>query len=137
MGVPGPYRTQRGDRMAESILDLVTGYYFLGAVGFGAGTFLVSWNLSKNGISLPFVGLAWTIALYAGLFGARILYIIEQQPRLLLDDPFRALAFWHGGLAWQGGAVLGALAMLVLFRVARKPVWSIAGDSTFDGRSAA
>ena len=116
--------------MASYLHDLVTDYYFWGAIGFGVGSVLVVHNLLKSGVSFPFAVIVWTLTVYAGLVGSRILMILETVPGLFRLNPLLALAFWQGGLAWQGGVMLGIPAMLVMFRICGKPAWANVGGCT-------
>jgi prolipoprotein diacylglyceryl transferase len=50
-----------------------------------------------------------------GFVGARLAYVLPRLDRFL-DDPLSILAVWEGGLALFGGATLGLLTVVVMFR---------------------
>ena len=114
--------------MAEYLADIVTDYYFWGALGFFIGCFFSIPNQMKSGSSFPASVITIVAGIYGGLLGTRILYIIIQAPGLFLERPLLALAFWQGGLAWQGGLVAGMLGIMAAAAILRRPLWESAGS---------
>ena len=113
--------------MAEFFTNLLTDYYFWGGLGFFLGCFISVPNQTKNGASFPVAVVLVVAGIYGGLFGARFLHVLIVAPRLVLARPLMALAFWHGGLAWQGGIVLGAMAVLLVAKILRQSAWESLG----------
>ncbi len=109
--------------MGESIVALLQDYYFWGFVGFSLGSAVVLYDLTRNGLSFPLAVVVWTVALYGGLVGTRMLYVLSVNPRLFLVDPAEVFVFWRGRLSWQGGPVLGAVSVFVLLKALGKPTW--------------
>lgn len=64
--------------------------------------------------------LVW--AVIAGLLGARLRYIITYWTRDFSQSPLDVIKIWEGGLVFDGGMILGAIAVVVL--VKRKG-WSL------------
>jgi len=93
-------------------------YYAWGALGFFLGGVFSLTLLERftEGNTKRIV-LALVVGVYAGLFGARLLYVLESDWQLIFHSPSQALAFWNGGLAWQGGFLAGFPALLVAFRL--------------------
>jgi phosphatidylglycerol:prolipoprotein diacylglycerol transferase len=110
------------------MIDFTMNYWSWGAVGFALGTLASIRNVRKAEIvfSFPFAVVTITATIYAGLFGTRLLCVASEQPGLLRADPASALAFWNGGLAWQG-FVLGVAVLAIILRLGRKPVWLTLG----------
>lgn len=127
MGNSHPYGNRPGDRMAEFIIDILTEYYFWGALGFFIGCFISIPNLLKNDVSFPKAVILIVAGIYGGLFGSRILYVLIKAPHLFKSRPLAGLYFWQGGLAWQGGIILGAFAVLLVARIIRLPAWESLG----------
>lgn len=98
-------------------------------MGFSIGSILVIYDFIKNGLTFPVAILIWTIAIYGGLLGSRILFVLHTDPGLFTENLSLALVFWHGGLAWQGGPVLGTVAVALTLTVMRKPIWSTVGSA--------
>jgi len=129
VGVHGSFPDRPGDRMATFIIDIVTDYYFWGAMGCIIGPLIYLPRLSRDYPgSFPLYIVVMVAGVYGGLLGSRILYVLITMPRLFLYKPFMALAFWHGGLAWQGGFPLGFFVIFLVTKIARKPFWEMAGS---------
>lgn len=90
-------------------------YGVLFAAAVLAGIALASQEMRRLGISsASFEGLiTWGLA--GGLLGARLFHVVDQ-PGAYLDQPWRVLAVWEGGLAVYGGLVGGAIAGAVYAR---------------------
>src|SRR5262249_35756137 len=52
------------------------------------------------------------------VLGGRLGYVLFYQPSLYWEHPLEALAVWHGGMSFHGGA-LGVLAAIALFCLQR------------------
>jgi len=108
--------------------SFVGSYYFWGSLGFLAGFVAMLRNTTRDGLPPQRVVVAWTLAIYGGLLGARMLCVLEGDPGLFMKSPLMAVAFWQGGLSWQGGLVGGAIAAVVALRALGLPVWRTLGS---------
>ncbi|MBJ95197.1 MAG: prolipoprotein diacylglyceryl transferase [Rickettsiales bacterium] len=54
------------------------------------------------------------LAIAAGLVGGRLGHALFSAPAIYLEDPFRILQFWRGGMVYYGG-FLGAIAAIYLW----------------------
>ena len=113
--------------MAEFILDFMMSYWTWGFIGFFVASILIVRNLAKNGVIFPVAVMIITAAVYGGLLGTRILSVLINNPRLFIYDLPQAIAFWQGGLSWQGGIPAGMVTGLIVVKIAKKPFWSCAG----------
>jgi len=68
--------------------------------------------------ALPIVGFAFV--------GARLYYILFNDPGYYLAHPFQVLALWHGGLSFHGGLIGGFLAGLWYIRRRGVAFWTFA-----------
>jgi phosphatidylglycerol:prolipoprotein diacylglycerol transferase len=114
--------------MAQYILNIVSGYWFWGMTGFLLGGALCVRNTVKNGCSFPLAVISVTAGMYAGLLGARALYVLIFYPQLFLNDPIVAIIFWQGTGTWLGGPIFGSIGVLIVLKAARKPFWSNLGS---------
>lgn len=69
---------------------------------------LSTWESRKDGFSLDFFITIFLIAFPMGIIGARIWYVIAEWP-YFAANPDKIFAFKQGGLAIQGGALLGVI----------------------------
>lgn len=60
-------------------------------------------------------------AAMGGILGARIFYVFLNLP-FFLSDPLEIFMLNRGGLAWQGGLLVGAIAVVVFIRRKKRPV---------------
>ena len=76
---------------------------------------LVVWPYAKaKGITPAQMERMLWWAIPAGLVGARLYFVLQQRPLLpYLQEPWRILAFWEGGMAFYG-AVFAVVLTLVL-----------------------
>ncbi len=58
----------------------------------------------------------------AGLIGSRIFFILINLS-YFLENPKEIIMIQHGGLAWQGGLLLGSLTAFLLIRKNKWPLW--------------
>ncbi len=103
-------------------------YWSWGVAGFAVGTAVAIRNARRSGIGFSFpVGVVLvTVGLYAGILGTKLLDVALVRPELFREDLPAALAFWNGGLAWQG-FVLAFAGLAVVLALAGKPVWLTVG----------
>ena len=62
------------------------------------------------------------VAFPSGLVGARLWYCLVLEPETYLANPVSILHIWDGGLAIQGGALLGIIAGITYMLIFRKYV---------------
>ena len=53
------------------------------------------------------------------VLGGRLGYVLFYRPAYYLQNPFEALAVWHGGMSFHGG-MLGVILAIVLFAIVRR-----------------
>ena len=53
------------------------------------------------------------------VLGGRLGYVLFYRPAYYLENPFEALAVWHGGMSFHGG-MLGVILAIVLFAIVRR-----------------
>ena len=84
------------------------------AVAFVVGGWLASRHLARRGVPRPVTERIafWTII--AGLLGARLYFVAQNQPIWYLTHPQHLLAVWEGGMAFFG-AVFAALLTLLFW----------------------
>lgn len=68
---------------------------------------------------------AWPVVL-VGLVGARLYYILFNDPGYYLARPLEIFAVWHGGLSVHGALLGGLLAVLWYVRRRSLPFWRFA-----------
>jgi phosphatidylglycerol---prolipoprotein diacylglyceryl transferase len=94
-------------------------------LGFMAGVFLAAKLARERGLpGEAFVdGAIWM--LFAGVAGARLLFIALNW-RTYSADPLEAAAIWRGGMSFHGGAVAGVLAGVLFMRRQKLPLLAMA-----------
>jgi phosphatidylglycerol:prolipoprotein diacylglycerol transferase len=50
------------------------------------------------------------LVIVAGIVGARLVYVLTNNPQWFVQDLPEVFKVWHGGLAWHGGLLGGGLA---------------------------
>ncbi|MCB9681988.1 MAG: prolipoprotein diacylglyceryl transferase [Alphaproteobacteria bacterium] len=93
-------------------------YGLMVLMGLVAGQLLVLARAPESGIPFERVLLACGVAIPGGLIGARLLYVVGA-------GDLAALTSTSGGLAWYGGVVGGALAVLAVPSL-RREAWTLA-----------
>jgi len=94
-------------------------YGFMLAVAVIVCSFLAGRDAERMGIGKDFIYDFGFWVVISGLIGARI-YFILLSPRYFIENPIEILMINKGGLAWQGGLILGSIAGL--FYVNKKNV---------------
>jgi prolipoprotein diacylglyceryl transferase len=96
-------------------------YGLLIAIGALLALRLLVTRYARSGGSPDLAEKAGLIALVGGFLGARIGYVIPRftGPGGFAERPADILAIWQGGLAFFGGLVGGALAVIVYVRLKR------------------
>ncbi|MFA6811771.1 MAG: prolipoprotein diacylglyceryl transferase [Bacteroidaceae bacterium] len=108
--------------------DAVVTFYALCIVtGALVAWFLASWKAHKRGYPWDTYDIVFLWAFPAGIVGARIWYVIAQWETEFSNRAFiDVFKTWEGGMAIQGGVILGAIAGLLVIKFRRK------GLSVFD-----
>jgi phosphatidylglycerol:prolipoprotein diacylglycerol transferase len=114
--------------MAESIIEVLTDYWFWGAVGFILGSSLGLRNLVKTGVSFPKAVIGVTASIYTGIVGTRVLWMLIFNPHMFRENLPFALAFWQGTGTWLAVPIAGALGASIVLIIVRKPVWTNLGS---------
>lgn len=72
----------------------------------------------------------WTVV--AGVVGARLVFVLANDPQWIWQDPMQTLRVWQGGLAFDGAVGLGILALW--YQLRKKPlVFNHLADWTVPG----
>jgi phosphatidylglycerol---prolipoprotein diacylglyceryl transferase len=104
------------------------------AVAFFVASWLVSKELERRRIEPAHMEGYPLAAMLGGIVGARLYYVFEHLDKLA-RNPLGTL-FGGSGLTWYGGAAGGALAVLLLARRRKQPLWSVC-DAFAPGLAAA
>lgn len=99
------------------------------AVAVTVCAFMLSRDAGKAGLKPEVIYdfVFWVIL--AGIAGSRIFFIFLNLPDFVAD-PKQIVMISNGGLAWQGGLLLGAAAGIIFVRVHKLPVGLIADLSS-------
>ncbi len=98
-------------------------YGLMYIVGIVAGL-LVAWRYAQSkGISSAQLERIVVWAIPAGLFGARLYYVLQQPLAQYLSDPWRIFAVWEGGMAFYGAIFAVVITIIVLTWRMRVSVW--------------
>ena len=85
-------------------------------IGFFVGWMLVRRWAPRYGVSHEHVdGLITSIAL-GTVIGARLYFVLQNEPHSYLQEPWKLLAVWEGGLAFFGGLFGATLAAFLYTR---------------------
>lgn len=113
--------------MFDVFLQIVLDYWFWGGLGFLIGSILIIRNCAIIGMRFPMAVFYVITGLYGGLFGTRILDVAIHRPELFIKAPAQTLAFWYGGLSWQGGIIGGMTGVFIVSRIAKQSFWRVGG----------
>jgi phosphatidylglycerol:prolipoprotein diacylglycerol transferase len=99
-------------------------YGLMYVVGITVGL-LVAWPHARyKGITQDqLLTVAW-IAIPVGLVGARLYYVLQQPLGPFIDQPWRILAFWEGGMAFYGAVFTVVVAVIIIARRMKLSIWS-------------
>lgn len=82
------------------------------------GAYYFYTEAQRQGLDEDFVLNTIILAVLGGVVGARLMFVVANDPQWFWQDPAQILKVWEGGLAWHG-ALLGGLALgggYVLYR---------------------
>lgn len=100
-------------------------FYWYGiiiALGILAGFLAAAWQAKRRGESPDHLFDILFYGLPAAIIGARGYYVLFSWEQYR-DNPWEALAIWHGGLAIHGGVIAAVLVMLIYTRYHRLDFW--------------
>ncbi len=92
-------------------------FFILG--GALVALFLASFRAHEKGYPWSLFDTVFIVALPLGIIGARIWYVIAEWEQFA-SNPMEMFAFRDGGLAIQGGALLGAASGIIFCLIRRK-----------------
>lgn len=99
---------------------------FLLAVAVIIGTYLVMRRSDKYGYTADNV---LDLAIYlvlGGLIGARLFFVFVYEPAYYLQNPWKIIALWEGGMVFYGGFIGGFLAGLWYIKRKNWDFWPLA-----------
>jgi phosphatidylglycerol:prolipoprotein diacylglycerol transferase len=104
------------------------------AIAFLVASWMVSRELQRRNIQPSHAEGYPLAAMIGGVVGARLYYVAEHLDKLY-RNPLGTL-FGGSGLTWYGGALGGALTVLLMARHKKQPLWSVC-DAFAPGLAAA
>ena len=96
-------------------------YGVLIAIGFLAGSLVLSRYARPHGVAPEVVWDIATWVLIGALIGTRLVWVFGNWSQL--SSPAEALMVWHGGMTLYGGILGGLLAGLPKVRRHKLPIW--------------
>lgn len=101
-------------------------FYWYGiiiATGILAGFFAAVWQAKRRGQNPEHLFDILFYALPAAIIGARAYYVLFSWEQYR-DNPWEALAVWHGGLAIHGAIIAAVIVMLIYTRHHKLGFWN-------------
>lgn len=89
-------------------------YGLMYAVGIVAGLYVAIPFATKRGLPEDDIWTVFWPAVFAGVVGARLYFVIQQPIEPYLQEPWRIVATWEGGMAFFGAIIGVVLAMAVV-----------------------
>lgn len=86
----------------------IRSYGVLVTLGFLVSYWLTYLDGKRKGYDKKLLSNLPFFIMIAGILGARLLYVIINLP-LFIEDPFRVVEIWKGGLVYYGGLISGTL----------------------------
>ena len=98
-------------------------YGLMYVVGICVGL-MVAWPYARSkGITEDQLWRVASIAIPAGLVGARLYYVLQQPLGPFIQQPWRILAFWEGGMAFYGAIFAVVITVVVMAWRMRISIW--------------
>lgn len=94
------------------------------ALGFAVACALAVREARRQKINPELIYNLSLLALFAGIIGARIFYVLENLS-YYLKSPLDILSLQQGGLSWFGGLILGSVSVLVYLKRKNLAVYKI------------
>jgi phosphatidylglycerol---prolipoprotein diacylglyceryl transferase len=104
----------------------VRSYGVVVAISFLLALWLSAREARRKGLDPAVVHDFAFYALFGGIVGARLYFVVLSRPGYFLQRPWEILAIWHGGLGILGGLFGGALVALWYCRSRRVSFWRLA-----------
>ncbi len=113
----------------------ITYYAIFILIGAAIAYFIAAYTAKKKGYDFRIFESVFYIAFPTGIIGARIWYVIAEWQKTFAGKPFEnVFKIWEGGLAIQGGVLLGGLAGILFVYFRRKNLRVLDGiDFVFPG----
>jgi phosphatidylglycerol:prolipoprotein diacylglycerol transferase len=122
--------------MYPVLLDLgfyqLRSYSLFVAIAILTGIWFSAREARRRGLDPAVVTDAAVGIVVAGLVGARLYYILFNEPTRYLAEPLEILAVWHGGLSVHGGLLAGLAATAWYVRRRGLAFWTL-GDVVAPG----
>lgn len=99
-------------------------YGIMVALAFLAGTWIGIKEAKRKGYDSELIYDLLFYVMIAGIFGARLYYVVASNPSYFIEHPSQILAVWQGGLALHGGLLGGLLAGIVFCKKRGLGFWS-------------
>lgn len=102
-------------------------YGVLTALGGLAGYLLIDRRCGRYGIKREALGNLMLVTILSAIIGARLFYVIRFWNESFALNPFPAVfKVWEGGLVFQGGFIVCALALIAYALINRIPIGKLA-----------
>jgi phosphatidylglycerol:prolipoprotein diacylglycerol transferase len=101
----------------------ISTYGVLVVLGMAAGVLVTEWLARSDRLDGKRVFIVSWLAIFAGMAGARLMYVCTQLP-YFLEHPLDILRFWNGW-AFLGGLLAAYVAVLGYVQFFPMPVWKI------------
>jgi len=98
-------------------------YGLMLGIGFLLGSYILSLELKRKKLDPNMAITITVIAVFSGIAGAKILYLLEEWSDFVRDP--MGMAFSPGGLTWYGGLFLGIISVYVYLRRKRVAQWKV------------
>lgn len=90
-------------------------YGLMLVAAFFAGSYLATLQAKREGLDPDLIFNLCFLVFIFGIIGARAFYVLNDLS-FYLRNPLEIMMLQHGGLAWFGGAIFGALAAILFIR---------------------
>lgn len=99
-------------------------YGLMYAVGIAVGLWVVLPYARRKGISDDDLWDAVWPSIIAGLVGARLYFVVQQDLGPYIAEPWRIVATWEGGMAFYGAVFAVALVLVWVARAKGISIWN-------------
>lgn len=102
----------------------VYSYGLMLAIAFMVSSSLAALQARKENINPQTIFNLSFLILISGIIGARLFYVLENID-YYLRNPLEIIMLAHGGLAWFGGLILGAISTVIYLKKKNLPMYKI------------